>query len=154
MELIEGGINLPILANPGTENDLLLFKELFDSDGNVITGQLKEIIDSVSIHDDVEVVEDDGFIELFAPFIEDAIIRAGCYSRLGIGASEFGDALPEDVAEGKVFTSASGLRALGTFKPKTPETPSIETTYPEGAFISVQSFTDGKQYALISTIDG
>lgn len=154
MELVEGGVTLPTLTNPGTEDDLLLYKELIDENGNIVTGKLKEIINSFSLYDDVEVVIDDGIIELFAPFIEDAIVRTGCESRLGISASEFGDALPEDVAEGKIFTSASGLRALGTFKPEVYEPPNIETTYPEGAFIPVQSFTDGKQYALIGTIDG
>lgn len=154
MELIEGGINLPALTNPGTENDLLIYKELIDENGNIITGKLKEIINSFSLYDNVEVVEDDGVIELFTSFPEDSVVRAGCYSRLGVRSSEFGDALPEDVAEGKIFTSASGLRALGTFKSEIPEAPSIETTYPEGAFVPVQSFTDGKQYALVGTIDG
>lgn len=118
MELIEGGgdVTLPTLTNPGTEDDLLLNKELIDENGNIVTGKLKEIINSFSLYDDVEVVIDDGIIELFAPFVEDAIVRNGCQSRLGISASEFGDALPEDVVEGKFFTSASGLRTLGTLQ--------------------------------------
>lgn len=155
MELVEGGgVSLPILNNPGIGNDLAKNKELIDSNGNIVLGTLKEILDNFSIHDNVQVVEDEGYLKLYALILEDMILRNGCYSELNVNMNEFGNALPEDVAEGKTFTSTSGLLVEGTAKllPGTP--PSTETTYPNNSFIPTQSFEDGKQYALVGNIDG
>lgn len=63
--------------------------------------------------------------------------------------TEFGNATAADVAKGKTFTSAAGLRIEGEAL-----IPGGGFVYPDGAFTPVTSFTDGKQYALVAMIDG
>ena len=44
------------------------------------------------------------------------LLREGAGFHITVPKSEFGDATPDDVASGKTFTSASGLRMTGTRK--------------------------------------
>lgn len=46
----------------------------------------------------------------------DVLLRKGAGLHVNVPKSEFGDATPDDVASGKTFTSASGLRMTGTRK--------------------------------------
>lgn len=46
----------------------------------------------------------------------DVLLRNGAGFHVNVPKSEFGDATPDDVASGKTFTSASGLRMTGTRK--------------------------------------
>lgn len=54
------------------------------------------------------------FVRLSATAAEDQIVRAGDPINLNTLRSNFGDATAEDVAEGKTFTSAAGLKVVGT----------------------------------------
>ena len=48
------------------------------------------------------------------------ILRDGSYAEVLVKKEEFGDATASDVAEGKTFTSAAGLKVTGTAKVTTP----------------------------------
>lgn len=116
-----GGVQLPTLSNPGTANDLALGKEMIDADGNVVTG-------NVNIRDSGTWVWPDGsaaaypdnatwadyVIALHTIQSGTVMYRAPATVAIPIPYSDFGDAQPSDVAAGKIFTSAAGLRAVGT----------------------------------------
>lgn len=56
------------------------------------------------------------YMGLEAKFLTDnnCVYREGSFIDLYVPASDYGDATAEDVAEGKTFTSASGLKVVGT----------------------------------------
>lgn len=57
-------------------------------------------------------------VNIKIPWIgNDEIMRVGSYIQLGAYATLFGDATAADVAKGKTFTSAAGLKVTGTAEP-------------------------------------
>lgn len=88
------------------------------ADGELITGTLPKTTGIIYNADSVEFKDwssSPDTIRLKKAITEDRIFKTGG-SGLSIDAkaSEFGDATPEDVAKGKTFTSASGLKVTGT----------------------------------------
>ena len=55
-----------------------------------------------------------GRIMLETSYTSDSLVRSNSSIRIGSDASNFGDATADDVAEGKTFTSSSGLLVTGT----------------------------------------
>lgn len=116
-----GGGQLPTLTNPGTADDLAKGKELIDENGNVIAG-------NVNVRDSGTWVWPDGsaaaypdnatwadyVIALHTIQSGTVMYRAPATVAIPVPFSDFGDAQPSDVAAGKIFTSASGLRVPGT----------------------------------------
>lgn len=60
------------------------------------------------------IMEDDGVVLVNAQFKEDGIVREGDSAVQEVPWGEFGNATAADVAAGKTFTAASGLRRVGT----------------------------------------
>lgn len=91
------------------------------ADGELITGTLHKTTGIIYKADSVEFKDwssSPDNIRFKKAITEDIIFKTGG-SGLSIDAkaSEFGDATPEDVAKGKTFTSASGLKVTGTAEP-------------------------------------
>lgn len=150
-----GGIVMPELENEGTANDLAQGVQLIDQDGYVVTGNVPVYDDDY----DLEVEESliggypNNRFWFGSRIPEDCILRKNTRFYMDILDSEiFGDANPEDVAEGKTFTSSDGIKIVGTGTGILGGGTAF--TYPEGAFKQVTNFTDGKQYALVALIDG
>ena len=62
--------------------------------------------------------DDRDLINIKIPWIgNDEIMRIGSYIKLGADVTLFGDATAADVAKGKTFTSAAGLKVTGTAEP-------------------------------------
>lgn len=119
---IPNGPELPTLTSPGSASDLVKNKELIDQDGNVVTGTVKEVA-SGSTHTttgaDVAFFKATDYTDPFFRFtvkqVGDALLRAGSTISLSADPSKFGTATAADVAEGKTFTSARGLKLTGTY---------------------------------------
>ena len=77
------------------------------------------------------------------------ILRDGSYAEVFVKKGEFGDAIASDVAEGKTFTSAAGLKVTGTAKGTTSTlqsktvTPSAadKTVTPDSGYDGLSSVT-------------
>ena len=111
------GVELPELTNPGTAGDMAEGKELIDSNGNVVTGTLKDDgLGFSSTNVTVSGLAADTLVQVGAHVAEDKIIRTGTNVTLTMESKAFGDASVDDVAEGKTFTSAAGLKKTGTSK--------------------------------------
>lgn len=54
------------------------------------------------------------FITIETTAQEDALLRSGASYSVTASATDFGDASPADVRAGKTFTSANGLKLVGT----------------------------------------
>lgn len=150
-----GGIVMPELDNEGTANDLAQGVQLIDQNGYVVTGNIPVCNDDYGLEVDESLIggyaNDRFWFGSYVP--EDCILRKNTRFFMDIFDSEiFGDAKPEDVAEGKTFTSSDGIKIVGTGTGVLGGGTSF--TYPEGAFKQVTNFTDGKQYALVALIDG
>lgn len=111
-----GGTVLPTLTNPGTASDLAQGKQLIGADGNVVNGSVETIMSSYNSvptdgNDDLGWDEATSVVHTFR---KDMLFKQGSRLMIWIEDSNFGDAKPEDVAKGKTFTSASGLKRTGT----------------------------------------
>lgn len=118
-----GGVELPELENPATAADMVLGKSLYDSDGNLVTGNVLEVAEGslftainpselYFINNKIRVT---GVANINSRY-DGALLRTGSNPRLFIEASEFGDATRDDVKEGVFFTSSAGLRVEGRHK--------------------------------------
>ena len=91
------------------------------ADGELITGTLHKTTGIIYNADSVEFKDwssSPDNIRLKKAIKEDIIFKTGGSGiSIDAKASEFGDATPEDVAKGKTFTSASGLKVTGTLEP-------------------------------------
>lgn len=149
--LVEGthecseGVTLPTLTNPATSDDLVWGKELIDANGNKISGtmdRMDDVMPKLSYR-----IENKKFIASLdskARYYDEAGVR-----NIWKEASFLGGAKPSDVREGVTFTSENGISMVGEAL-----IPGGGFVYPDGAFMPVTSFTDGKQYALVAVIDG
>ena len=77
------------------------------------------------------------------------ILNNGGWVGLLVKPDQMGNATVDQVAAGVTFTSKEGFVLTGTAL-----IPGGGFVYPDGAFIPVSNFTDGKQYALVAVIDG
>ena len=108
-----GGTVLPTLTNPGTASDLAEGKQLIDADGKVVEGALR--VQEGDFHWEYDAISvGDGYIAPFFYLSNDLMLKGGANIYVDISMNEFGDAKPEDVAQGKVFTSSDGLKRTGT----------------------------------------
>ena len=113
-----GGIVLPTLSNPASAGDMAEGKQLIDGKGNVVTGNLPvkgeltvgwaELIESGSDE------WTDFFPTIFNNSEGNMILEQHAYISAYVPKSQYGDARPEDVAQGVVFTSENGVRIKGT----------------------------------------
>ena len=114
-----GGVELPELTNPGTAEDLEDGKELIDAEGNIVTGTVR--VAHGGITQDADSIDripmgDQSRIKLTVYVEEKTIVKPSAGNTISLTApcSEFGDAEAADVAKGKTFTSAAGLKVVGT----------------------------------------
>ena len=119
---IETGAQLPALANPGAASDLASGKQLIGSDGSVVTGSVVEVPYNLVVGPSDVYVRLGSAGDTPAIYISKSVIGTDQLVRADKGvyayayASEFGDATAADVAAGKTFTSAAGVKVAGTAK--------------------------------------
>ena len=158
--LVEGthkcadGVTLPTLENSGTASDLAWGKQLIDADGNVVEGRVQTVDSGYEAWRDGSAVGtgssgDISHVRNNFKFTSSELFRAGSSISVNVPFDQYGNATAADVAVGKTFTSAAGLKVTGTAL-----IPGGGFIYPDGAFAPVTNFTDGKQYALVALIDG
>ena len=123
---IEAGDELPTLEHPATEADVVSSKQFIDESGNLRTGSmgLLGFGGIVDAYEDVEISEnDDGSKTLmvggYTTNTENKYVKPGAsvivmMDETHEGMSVFGDAKPEDVVAGKIFTSKEGFAKVGT----------------------------------------
>lgn len=116
---IETGTQLPTLTNPGTAKDLVVGKQLINSDGEIVTGTIQEYptgnfvlsdgtINQGSMGDSTPIIS----IRATIPY--DLLGRQGKQGIVSTPATNFGNATAADVAAGKTFTSEAGVKVSGT----------------------------------------
>lgn len=142
------GKQLPELTNPGTTEDLINGKQLIGPDGEVISGKLLERTEPLYLS---------GLPTKFATLlsIEDTLREGGYSQRMSIdpdtritmrtALSNLGDAAAADVASGKTFTSAAGVKVTGTAQ-KAPTFTAY--THYIGMTFNAYEPTDYSPYAL------
>lgn len=91
-------------------------------------------------------------------FGEENIMRSNSYIELGADAILFGDAIAADVAKGKTFTSAAGLKVTGTAEPaesnNNVEAYAITDTNPSVSFKTASGTIKIWGYGTISSSSG
>lgn len=111
-----GGIQLPTLTNPGSASDLAVGKELLDENGEVVTGTLP--ISDITTYgtDNPKLVEANGteYIRTMSAVYKRQIIDDWGKIYTHTDPTMFGDAETGDVTAGKTFTSARGVKLVGT----------------------------------------
>ena len=133
IESIPGGAELPELTNPGTAGDLASGKQLIDADGNVVEGNVQVISDEYYVEaggwgrdNDRKEINSSYYPD------KDIIVKEGAQFTILTPLDEyiFGNAKPEDVAQGVTFTSSAGAKLEGTVKEckDVYETPSRNAT--------------------------
>lgn len=114
---------LPPLENPASSSDMATGKELYDQDGNVVTGTLPDLTDGAAIFanstHEVGGTKGGNTFNVAAVYsntaVQGVIVRPS--ARLGVRSvptSLMGDATAAQVAKGATFTSAAGYLAVGT----------------------------------------
>lgn len=100
-----------------TASDMVSGKTAYVN-GVKVTGEVKETTYIKSTSESVAVTKVDGInYTVHKGYVDsDSLLRKDGYISVLTPYSEFGNATPEDVAEGKVFTSASGYYISGTAK--------------------------------------
>lgn len=84
----------------------------------VAKGETKTFVTSGSENVTFGKFDSNDVVNIKIPWIgNDEIMRVGSYILLGAYATLFGDATAADVAKGKTFTSAAGLKVTGTAEP-------------------------------------
>lgn len=115
-----GSVALPELTNPATASDLVQDKQLIDSDGNVVTGNIPEFSgDNVAVANLSELYHINDYVRVTGitslnSRYDGLLLRPGAQQRIFVPDDQFGDAEAGDVAKGKTFTSAAGLLVEGT----------------------------------------
>lgn len=115
------GATLPTLRNPGSASDLADGMELIGQNGEIVTGSLFEITSGNTLYANNNPTlswRDDGKVQTVGTYGvsgngDGGIVRPGAMFAVRTPAEQYGDAAPEDVAAGKTFTSASGLKIRG-----------------------------------------
>ena len=113
---------LPTLTSPGSAADLASGKQLINGSGAIVTGSLFEVTSGNTLYGNNDPVlswRDDGKIETVGTYGvagsgDGGIVRPGAKFAIRTPAERYGDATAADVAAGKTFTSAAGLKVIGT----------------------------------------
>jgi hypothetical protein len=110
-----GETTLPTLTNPAGAEHIVEGYEAVDGDGKVVTGAIIKLsggrtISATDPHNNGTYVNAAGYLSTTTDYFVEKNTRLTC----SIPASSFGDATPEDVAVGKTFTSANGVKLAGT----------------------------------------
>lgn len=147
----EEGVELPTLNNPGSASDLAQGKQLIGADGSVVEGTVPLYNQNYPKTEFVGWSQEDYGKALYGYYTapNDMIVKKDAYLGVRIPLANLGNASKDQVAKGVTFTSAEGLQVEGTAL-----IPGNDFIYPDGAFAPVTNFTDGKQYALVATING
>ena len=112
-------ISLPELTNPAAASDVCETKEFINANGEKVTGNVIETSSPLPIYNNGNGyisyrVNDTHLITQVTP-LSSMLLRGLKGSLISYKPlSDFGDALPEDVAAGKTFSSANGLKITGT----------------------------------------
>lgn len=106
-----GNGTLPTLTNPGSATDLAEGKELIDGNGNIVTGSVKTY-NSQALWNNIAPAVDGTDLKLSVNASTPYLFRKGVAVKSPL--SNFGDATAADVVTGKTFTSAAGLKVVGT----------------------------------------
>lgn len=121
VEAIEAGLDTTSSV-PALATDIVGGKEAFVN-GEKVIGSLRQTYANAY---DWSLLEVEGLygeslvqgtIELETSVTDDIIMRKGSYLGVRLPCSEFGDAKPEEVLSGKIFTSSSGYKKKGTYVP-------------------------------------
>lgn len=118
----DGGVTLPTLTNPGTASDLARGKELIDGNGNVVTGNVADIASNSFFMTKETSISEGNYTDgirrvcVRAKMLSNILMRKDSQFHAFAEFSEFGNALPEQVAKGATFTSAAGLLVEGTME--------------------------------------
>lgn len=110
-----GGKSLPELTNPASASDISSGKQAIDGDGNIIDGNLYQLLEGRQWIVNGTNLEPNGIggITTYGALDGDFIFRNGSIIGMNIESSEFGNATAADVAAGKTFTSTAGLKVTG-----------------------------------------
>lgn len=116
---IETGTQLPTLTSPGAAADLAQGKQLIGQDGEIVDGSVQTPSAWTTVVDGNLPTYNPDTQKLFLSYEypEDILFRSGQMLSIGRSASDFGDATAADVAWGKTFTSAAGIKIQGSAIP-------------------------------------
>lgn len=120
----QGGVELPEIDPSvlGTASDLARGKQLIDSSGNVVTGNIQTNEPAEGTGGFAAITDPAIFLSypgsgptlnISAKVGRDILLRNGSRVVTRAPLTEFGDARPEDVVAGKTFTSAEGFVVEG-----------------------------------------
>jgi hypothetical protein len=122
----DGGVTLPTLTNPASASDMAYGKQLIDSSGNVVTGNIQTNEPAEGTGGFAAITDPAIFLSypgsgptlnISAKVGRDILLRNGARVVTRAPLTEFGDATAADVAAGKTFTSAAGHKVVGTMEP-------------------------------------
>ncbi len=107
---------LPTLTNPATAADIASGHEAIDGDGVKMVGTVPEYNEGDIFYnrDTVDFAEENGVQYVVGIPQESALLRPNSVVFSEVPTSWMGDAQPEDVAAGKMFSSSAGFRQVGT----------------------------------------
>lgn len=109
----ESGAALPTLTNPAGASDIASGKQAIDGAGIKVVGTLSTVTNGGTTHDGTPE-EWENYIRSKYTLSNDILIRSGNDISIRTAKTEYGDATAADVAAGKTFTSAAGLKVAGT----------------------------------------
>ncbi len=112
----EAGAKLPELTNPAGDEHIAYRREAYDQEGNLLVGTAETVHEGYTRTAKPDIVFDEDWGELYITetFKETAFFEAGATNQVVFSGDDLGDAAAEDVAAGKTFTSAAGLKVVGT----------------------------------------
>ena len=136
-----GGKSLPELTNPATASDIASGKQAIDGDGNILIGDVAKATFSAPWPATLVYDSTNDRIDFTYEVSQNYFIDSGVNIRLMSGVENFGNATAADVAAGKTFTSAAGLKVEGTLNtsPKIEDTINIVQTLTSGWGIPIES---------------
>lgn len=102
--------NLPILQNPGNEQDVAEGKEFITGDGTTIVGNVP--VRDIFMENADDVIISGSILSMYKYDIERQFVDHGVF--LKADSAVLGEATPEDVLNGKTFTSKDGIGLIGT----------------------------------------